>query len=35
MLSEAEPGLKPLYDGCKNNRENWETLQEERDKLSE
>ena len=34
MLAEAEPGLRPLLDGCKTNRENWEKLQEERDKLS-
>ena len=35
MLAEAESGLKPLYEGCKQNRENWEKLQQEHDKLSE
>ena len=34
MLSDVDPGLKPLYDGCKRNRDNWEKLQEEHDKLS-
>jgi hypothetical protein len=34
MLAEAEPGLDPLYQGCKTNRENWEKLQQESDKLS-
>ena len=34
MLADAEPGLRPLLDGCKQNRENWEKLQEEHDKLS-
>jgi len=34
MLAEAEPGLVPLYQGCKQNRENWEKLQQEHDKLS-
>jgi len=34
MLAEAEPGLDPLYQGCKKNRENWEKLQQESDKLS-
>ena len=35
MLSTAEPGLNPLFEGCKSNRENWETLHEEHDKLSQ
>ena len=35
MLANCEPSLKPLFDGCKQNRENWEKLQEEHDKLSE
>lgn len=34
MLAEAEEGLTPLYDGCKQNRDNWEKLQQEHDKLS-
>lgn len=34
MLAEAESGLNPLYQGCKQNRENWEKLQQEHDKLS-
>ena len=34
MLAEAEEGLTPLYEGCKQNRENWEKLQQEHDKLS-
>jgi hypothetical protein len=34
MLAEAETGLNPLYQGCKQNRDNWERLQEEHDKLS-
>ncbi|CAF3709710.1 unnamed protein product [Rotaria sordida] len=33
MLAEVESGLSPLYEGCKRNRENWEKLQQERDKL--
>ncbi|UJR20580.1 hypothetical protein I4U23_023705 [Adineta vaga] len=33
MLAEAEEGLTPLYEGCKQNRENWEKLQQEHDKL--
>jgi hypothetical protein len=33
MLAEAEPGLSPLYQGCKQNRDNWDRLQEEHDKL--
>lgn len=35
MLADAEPGLRPLYEGCKKNREDWERLQQEHDKLSE
>ncbi|CAF1289006.1 unnamed protein product [Adineta steineri] len=34
MLAEAEPRLAPLYDGCKENRENWEKIQQEHDKLN-
>jgi hypothetical protein len=34
MLADVESGLSPLYDGCKQNRENWEKLQQEHDKLS-
>jgi len=34
MLSDVDPGLSPLYEGCKRNRDNWERLQEEHDKLS-
>ena len=34
MLADVETGLKPLYDGCKRNRKNWEKLQQEHDKLS-
>ncbi len=34
MLAEAEPRLTPLYQGCKQNRDNWEKLQQEQDKLS-
>jgi hypothetical protein len=34
MLAEVDPGLTPLYEGCKRNRENWEKLQQEHDKLS-
>ncbi len=34
MLAEAEPGLSPLYQGCKTNRDNWEKIQQEHDKLS-
>jgi hypothetical protein len=34
MLAEVNAGLSPLYEGCKRNRENWEKLQEEHDKLS-
>ena len=34
MLAEVDPGLNPLYEGCKQNRDNWEKLQEEHDKLS-
>jgi hypothetical protein len=34
MLSEVDPGLTPLYEGCKRNRDNWEKLQQEHDKLS-
>ncbi|CAF4810046.1 unnamed protein product [Rotaria sp. Silwood1] len=33
MLAEVESGLSPLYEGCKRNRENWEKLQQEHDKL--
>ncbi|CAF0715412.1 unnamed protein product [Adineta steineri] len=33
MLSDVDPGLTPLYEGCKQNRDNWEKLQEEHDKL--
>ncbi|CAF0917597.1 unnamed protein product [Adineta ricciae] len=33
MLSDVDSGLSPLYDGCKRNRDNWEKLQEEHDKL--
>jgi len=34
MLADVDPGLTPLYEGCKRNRENWEKLQQEHDKLS-
>ena len=34
MLAEAESGLSPLYQGCKTNRDNWEKIQQEHDKLS-
>jgi hypothetical protein len=34
MLADVESRLDPLYQGCKKNRENWEKLQEEHDKLS-
>jgi hypothetical protein len=34
MLSEVEPGFNPLYEGCQQNRDNWEKLQQEHDKLS-
>ena len=34
MLSDVDPGLTPLYEGCKDNRENWNKLQQEHDKLS-
>ena len=34
MLADVEPGLSPLYEGCKRNRENWEKLQQEHDKMS-
>ncbi|CAF3343151.1 unnamed protein product [Rotaria socialis] len=33
MLADAEPGLSPLNEGCKRNRENWEKLQQEHEKL--
>ncbi|CAF0957449.1 unnamed protein product [Rotaria sordida] len=33
MLADVEPGLNPLYEGCKRNRDNWEKLQQEHDKL--
>ncbi|CAF3716681.1 unnamed protein product [Rotaria sp. Silwood1] len=33
MLADVDPGLNPLFDGCKTNRENWEKLQQEHDKL--
>ncbi len=26
VLSELEPGLAPMFDGCKANRENWQSL---------
>ena len=35
MLADVESGLNPLYEGCKQNRDNWEKLQEEHEKLSE
>jgi hypothetical protein len=35
MLAEIESRLSPLYEGCKQNREHWEKLQQEHDKLSE
>jgi hypothetical protein len=35
MLADVDPGLGPLYEGCKRNRDNWEKLQQEHDKLSE
>ena len=34
MLAEVDPGLNPLYEGCKRNRDNWDKLQEEHDQLS-
>ncbi|CAF2588939.1 unnamed protein product [Rotaria sp. Silwood2] len=34
MLADVDPGLDPLFEGCKNNRENWEKLQQEHDKLT-
>ena len=34
MLAEAETGLAPLYNGCKTNRDNWEKLQQQQDKMS-
>jgi hypothetical protein len=34
MLADVESSLSPLYEGCKQNRENWEKIQEEHDKLS-
>ncbi|CAF3343356.1 unnamed protein product [Rotaria socialis] len=33
MLSDVDPGLHPLFEGCKKNRDNWEKLQQEHDKL--
>ncbi|CAF2005291.1 unnamed protein product [Rotaria magnacalcarata] len=33
MLSDVDPGLNPLFEGCKKNRDNWEKLQQEHDKL--
>jgi hypothetical protein len=31
MLATTEEGLKPLYDGCQNNRCNWQKLADEQD----
>ena len=29
MMAELEEGLQPLYEGCINNRNNWQTMHEE------
>ncbi|CAF4455878.1 unnamed protein product, partial [Didymodactylos carnosus] len=32
-LTDVDPSLSPLYDGCKKNRANWEKLAQEHEKL--
>ena len=34
MLGDVESALTPLYEGCKQNRGNWEKIQQQQDKLS-
>lgn len=33
VLDKLEPGLKPLYEGCLNNRDNWQKLAEDKESM--